>query len=232
MKLTTDEIRKFANHCKSDNLDLNTTAEQKIYESLTLCLFDSIFSVYAKYKVAENVIQKYSEKLLEEVKNAANQKISDFIDLYEKVCENGGNAQTFTNTYLGCNNKIRGQLKIISCYKLAKEFQKINIETIEDFQNYKKEHEKDLEKLILSVFGFGHSSTDNLFILCGDTSRVRVNTHINNYVTNALNRELTYSETKKIFREAVKILNEKYPNLTVADLDHAIWLKNSNSNNE
>lgn len=220
------EINKFVNYCK-EYLNLESIESQPDYGSLPLCIIDTIFSLRAKYQLVINVTQRYADNFLENQNRfASGHTISDFVTSYE-TCND---PQDFTNNYIGRNNQIAGRLKIIPCYELAKKLQKLGIETIEDFQKYQKENEDCLECLIRSVKGFGPQATNYLFMLSGDSSRVKVDTHINHCMRDVFKRELTNDEVQELFKEVVKILKKDYPSLTVSRLDHAVWLLYSNNN--
>lgn len=225
--LTEERVNRFVDFCRNKlNLNavvrrLNNEEIEEHYGSLPLCILDSIFYTNARYQVVINATQRYANHFLDGDRFAAGHTISDFITAYEEF----SNPQAFTDEYLGANNKTtKGRLKVEACYELAKKFQELGIETIEDFRRYQEKHEEELESKIKSVEGFGDSATDNLFIHCGDTSRVRVTGPIKHRVKLIFGRGLNHDYTQELFRRTVNILNEDYPTLTVADLDHAIWV--------
>ena len=225
--LTEEKVNDFVGCCRNNlNLDavirrLNNEEVEEHYGSLPLCILDSAFYTNARYQLVINVTQRYANHFLDGDRFAAGHTISDFITAYEEF----SNPQAFTDEYLGANNRTRsGRLKVEACYDIALMFRERGIETIEDFRRYQENHEEELETVIRSVDGIGYSATNNLFIHCGDTTRVRVNRQIKECVSLVLGRNLNHDCTQELFRRAVDILRQDYPTLTVADLDHAIWV--------
>ncbi len=213
------EINNFVTYCR-ENLNLESIRTQTNYKSLPLCIIDTIFSLRARYRLVVNVTQNYADQFLNGDRFASDHTISDFIEAYENI----NNPEEFTNRYIKRNNRICGRLKIVPCYELAIKLKQLKIETIDDFKKYQNENEECLESVIRSVTGFGPQATNYLFMLSGDSSRVKVDTHINRCMRNLFNRILTNEEVQELFREAVNILQKEYSNLTVSKLDHAVWL--------
>lgn len=97
----------------------------------------------------------------------------------------------------------------------------LRIEILEDFRDY--EYPDVIEIMIRSVKGLSDQAVNYLFILAGDSSRVKVDTHINKCVLDVFKTTFDNNTTQDLFTRAVKILKAKHPGLTVSRLDNIIW---------
>ena len=224
--MTEKEINTFVKYCR-DNFNLGEIAAQRNYGSLPLCILDAVFcSTGHGYTAVINVTQRYANNFLNGDRFATGLTLSNFIREYDRI----NNPQIFTNNYLG-NQWVRGgHLLIELCYTLARNLQDLGIETIEDFQDYKRNNEENLRTTITNLYGFGDNTVTYLFMLCGDADVVIPNVHINDCTHNVLGRNLSDEETQELFTRTVDILRMEYAGLTVASLDHAIWLDAGNNN--
>lgn len=87
-----------------------------------------------------------------------------------------------------------------------------------------------MEIIIRSVKGIGNAGTNYLFMLAGDTNRCKPDVHIHECIKDACGKDIKKdNDCQDLFTEAVKLLNKNNSNkqLTVRDLDHAIWVKYS-----
>lgn len=215
--MTNEEIQIFSNYCEK-TFDFDVLGLPNNYKSLPMCIIDDVFSLQANYDVVvKRVTEWYARDFLNGDRYAQGHTLSEFMNNVDA----SPNTQDFTDKHLGRNNKSCNRLKIELCYELARKLKCLGIETLEDFRSY--EYPDVIEIMIRSVKGLSDQAVNYLFMLAGDSSRVKVDTHINKCVVEVFGRTLSNNETQDLFTRAVKLLNEKHPKLTVSRLDNIIW---------
>ncbi len=130
----------------------------------------------------------------------------------------------FANQILRNQQKLGGKKQIPKeevCYQLARYLRDLHIETIEDFQNF--ESQEILEIVIRAVNGLGDAGVNYLFMLAGDPNRCKPDVHIHHCIRDACGCDISNEECQTLFTDAIELLRNKYPNLTVRGLDGIIW---------
>lgn len=213
--------RCFAEFCEK-NLNI-TDREPYKYGSLPVCILDCVYSLRTKYySVAIPVIDRYAERYMKGNKYSSADTISAFINNVD-AC---GGPGEFADRILKNHQKLGGKGKIPKeeiCYKLAQYLSYLHIETLEDFQNF--ESQELLEVVIRSVKGIGDAGTNYLFMLAGDPNRCKPDAHVHQCIIDVCGSDVSNEECQRLFTEVVKLLQNKYPFLTVRILDSIIWEK-------
>lgn len=130
----------------------------------------------------------------------------------------------FANQILRNQQKLGGKKQIPKeevCYQLARYLRDLHIETIEDFQNF--ESQEILEIVIRAVNGLGDAGVNYMFMLAGDPNRCKPDVHIHHCIRDACGCDISNEECQILFTDAIELLRNKYPNLTVRGLDGIIW---------
>lgn len=216
-------IDKFVDYCEKE-IDFNNNNFPN-YRSLSVCIIDCIYSLRANYKSVTELVQNYANKYLNGNTKDDQDTLSVLIARIEYETP-----KKFAKDILKNEQKSGGVLKSEICLKLAKYLKDIGIETIEDFIKFQNKSEELLEIIIRSVKGIGNAGTNYLFMLAGDTNRCKPDVHIHEYIKDACGKDIKKdNDCQDLFTEAVKLLNKNNSNkqLTVRDLDHAIWVKYS-----
>ena len=215
--MTEEEVRLFAEYCDR-TFDFNSLSLPNNYKSLPMCILDDVFSLQADYDVVVmRVTEWYARDFLNGDRYAEGHTLSEFMNNIDA----SPNRQAFTDAHLGRRNKSCNRLKIELCYELARKLRCLGIETIEDFRNY--EYPDMIEIIIRSVKGLKDQAVNYLFMLAGDTSRVKVDTHINKCVSAVFGTTFDNETTQDLFTRTVEILVSNHPGLTVSRLDNIIW---------
>ena len=100
---------------------------------------------------------------------------------------------------------------------------------IPEYDKEKRTQNCGLMQVMLSVRGVGKAAANYMFMLAGDPSRCKPDTHIRCFVRNACGHDLSDDEIQELFTDTVKELRIKHPNLTVRMLDGIIWRKLSSN---
>lgn len=212
-------VNKFANYCLK-NFDLKQKHYANEYYSMSVCLIDCIFSLRAKYfLVTVPVVDRYAKAYMNGDKYSSGDDLTELI----KHIDEAGGAEIFAESILKNRQVLSGLRKSSVMYKLAKKLLSLGINTMNDFKNFKDQIL--LENTIKSVRGMGDAGTDYLFMLAGSDDRCKPDVHLHRCIVNAIGHDVTNNECQMLMREAVAILKEEFPDLTVKELDGLIWFK-------
>lgn len=212
MSKCTDQFVKF---CR-ETLDFSKGITYE-YGSLSACIIDCVYSLRTKYATTEKIVKRYVDKYLNGDKKSKNEKISDMLMHFTP-----DNIDVFRDCIN--NNQVLGKSKVAKdkvCYKLARYLKCLHIETIEDFMNFSEQ--ELLEIVLRAVDGMGDAGVNYLFMLAGDDNRCKPDVHVNRFIMDACGASLSNAECQELFAEAVEILKEDNPNMTVKMLDGLIW---------
>ena len=190
------------------------------YGSLSVCIIDCVYSLRAKYMATTlPVVQRYADRYLGGDRNATGETVSELIDHIDDC----GGPRCFADNVLKNHQKSGRALtpKEDIVYQLARYLKLLRVETIEDFQKY--ESPELLEVVIRAVKGISDAGVNYLFMLAGDSNRVKPDVHIHHCIRDACGTDVTNEDCQILFQEAVSLLKEKYENLTVAALDNIVW---------
>ena len=217
-------IDKFVEYCRM-NLDL-TESETYNYRSLPICIIDCVYSLRAKYySVTVPITKRYAAAYMNGDTHAKGDTVSQFLQHVDEI----GGPEAFASKVLKNHQQLGGKAHIPKeqvCYKLAQYLSYLQIESIEDFQQFKSQ--ELLEIVIRAVKGLGDAGTNYLFMLAGDANRCKTDVHIHRCIKDACGVNISNDDCQKLFVEAVSILKEDYPSLTVRKLDGIIWRKYQN----
>lgn len=198
-----------------------TAVSSYSYQSLSVCLIDCVYSLRAQYyTITLPVVDRYADRYMNGDRHAPGDTVSMLIQHIEAT----GGPKKFADEILMNHQKLGGKKLIPKeqiCYQLAKYLQYLHIDTIEDFQAF--ESPELLEVVIRAVKGIGDAGVNYLFMLAGDTGRCKPDVHIHQCIKDACGQDISNDECQELFTDAVTILNQQYPTLTVRALDSIIW---------
>lgn len=210
---------RFAKYCKHHFILSESNACN--YQSLSVCLIDCVYSLRAQYyTMTLPVVDRYVNKYMNGERYASGDTISMLLDHFDSA----GGPRNFADEVLMNHQKLGGKSQIPKeqiCYQLAKYLHYLHIDTIEDFQSF--ESQELLEIVIRAVKGIGDAGVNYLFMLAGDTARCKPDVHIHSCIRDACGEDISNEECQELFTDAVHLLNEQFPLLTVRDLDGIIW---------
>ena len=210
--------RQFADYCEG-HFDLEHQVNYH-YQSLPICLIDCVYSLRAKYEsITLPVVQRYADAYMGGDRYASGDTISALIGRIDSC----GGPCAFAEKVINNHQKLGRSLtpKEEAVYQLAHYLKLLQIETLEDFQQF--ESPELLEVVIRAVKGISDAGANYLFMLAGDPNRVKPDVHIHHSIVDACGRDVSNEECKVLFTEAVELLKPKHEGLTVAALDNTIW---------
>lgn len=190
---------------------------------ISVCIIDCIYSLRVKYNsITKPIVNRYAAHYMNGDKNAPGDTVSMLIQHIEEA----GGTKKFADDIVVDHHKLGGKSSIPKeevCYQLAKYLRYLHIDTIEDFQNFKSP--ELLEIVIRAVKGIGDAGANYLFMLTGNPNRCKPDVHIHHCIKDSCGCDISNEECQLLFTDAVHLLNEQYPNLTVRKLDGIIWRK-------
>ncbi len=208
----------FASYCES-TFELTTQSDYG-YRSLSVCILDCVYSLRAKYyAVTIPIVERYAAAYMCGDSHASGDTVSMLLNRMDDLGH-----KAFADHVLRNQQKLGGKKQIPKeevCYQLARYLRDLHIETIEDFQAFASQ--EILEIVIRAVNGLGDAGVNYLFMLAGDPDRCKPDVHIHHCIRDACGYDVSNEECQKLFTDAVAMLKNKYPNLTVRGLDGIIW---------
>lgn len=213
-----DAVEKIVQYSKVI-LDFQDSSAPPEYQSLSVCLIESVYSLRAKYySVVLPIVERYADKYLCGDKYAAGDSLEDFM---QYVTQAGG-CECFANTILMNHQKLSGRNKTDICYEIAdKLLRLLEINTLEDFQSYDKPELLDI--VLHSVKGFGDAGINYLYMLAGDSSRCKPDVHIHHFIRDVIDEDVSNEECQLLLQKAAEVLHTEFPELTVRMFDYLIW---------
>ena len=209
---------QFARYCES-TFDLTTESEYG-YRSLSVCLLDCVYSLRARYfDVTVPIVERYAAMYMNGDPHASGDTVSMLLRRMDDL-----GTKAFAEKILMNQQKLGGKKQIPKeevCYQLARYLLDLHIETIEDFQNFASQ--EILEIIIHAVNGLGDAGVNYLFMLAGDPNRCKPDVHIHHCVRDACGHDISNEDCQVLFTDAVELLRNQFPNLTVRGLDGIIW---------
>lgn len=223
---TQQDISQLVNKCKS-NLDLNKPDPNLSFpKSLPICILEAVFSMNVRNKSSNNVWKRYMEYygILADPNTGIckpEHTINDFIN----------NANSFHSVDDFIDNVLKnrqrtsptnGMLKAEAAIQVAKAFQNNGFNSLNDFNNTNYSHSQ-LDADICMVKGQSSGiMLKYLYMLAGSTNTCKPDRMLQKFIKSD-NPHIEGNDIQSIMTDLVKLLNPKYPNLSVRGLDYLIW---------
>ena len=215
-----------------DNIDLSESflSDEYYYNSLTLCIIDSVFSIGVNYRSVQNTVRKYCNyyglKIFRnrEGKNYPNHDQQETVkSLIKKIDGLGING--FTKIVLQNRQRTSTQsgiLKTEAVFRFAKTVADQKISTFKDIVNVKIN--KSLENKIREIPGQKSGVSFKYFLmLAGNCDLIKPDRMIIRYIENIIQEKLSEEKIMDLIKKAAEVFEKEFPNITPRSLDHEIW---------
>ncbi|MDY3904739.1 MAG: hypothetical protein SO007_06090 [Candidatus Enteromonas sp.] len=212
----TNDSKLLLAHIK-DKIGIRNPGKISYYRSLPICILDDIFSLRAKYETNTlPTVKRYANHFLNGNIYFDGYLINNFIEDLNKE----GLPKVMNNILK--NRQVVGRKKKIEvCYDIAKKLQELGIQTIKEFASF---NNKDYLTLSLrSVKGVGDAAINYLFMMTGDSNRVKPDIHIHHCIKDAIGHDVSNEDCQKLFKEVSKAAKDEYPFVTPRLLDSLVW---------
>lgn len=221
--MTEQQRQNFLEYCNEPGrLDFNIP-DMTYYSSLALCLFDAVYSIRVGYNVVIQKVNNLAELLHINVAANPNNLVPDEQDQtsisYVMESLNGYTANSLADE-LNARHRTAGSRSILKTDAFLQGMnilQRFNIDTYQDLDRCLLER-PEVEYELKSIKG-QKVSIDYFFMLAGDSMRVKVDTHLRNFVRNAVGADIINNED---VIELVRLAAEQH-NISPRHMDHIIW---------
>lgn len=225
-----NETNKVAEYCiKNLALENAELSEEYFYQSVPLCIIDSVFSIGVRYAAVRNVIERYCKYFdLGKIRanktripnKAEQQSVSDFLALIDKYGIENFTENIFDNRQR--TSPKNGILKTRATYQFAKTLKKYDINYFQDVNKIicKYKFKKEIKKIPGQKSGI---SLNYFFMLVGYDDYIKPDRMVLRFLEKILDKELSFEEAQMILVEVSQVLKDKYSNITPKLLDHQIW---------
>ena len=216
----------FLRHC---DRALAPVPDMEYYSCVGLCAFDAVFSIRSNYNsVVSPLIDNFCT-LLEIPRHAPNPHAIPCAEEQVTISNLCAKLKDYTPESLAnaIHNHQRtssrsGILKTDAFLQYLDVFQRFKVNTYQDVNRLADENPA-FEQALRNIKG-QNVAVDYFFMLAGDEDGVKVDTHLRNFVRDAVGRDLEPEQIKTLFREAVVHYRQNgYPDMTARHLDHIVW---------
>lgn len=210
-----------AAYCKTV-LDLKTAdfSAKDGYSCLPLCVIDAVYSIGVRYEGVQNVIARYREylgllKIVEE-----DHSIAELVELMHKHGVEKCADNIFRNRQR--TSARNGILKAEAILLFANALHNRGVNTCEEAKALTDDAE--FEQAIFAIPGQSSGvSLKYFFMKCGDTDFIKPDRMVFRFLKQALGRRISMEESVTLLRQASRILQQEFPEMTPRALDGEIW---------
>ena len=224
------EIQRISDYCRQV-LDLNNARleDEYFYQSLPICVIDSVYSIRARWEAVRQVVIRYCNYFnLQRIREyralippiESQESIGAFL---QKIQEFG--IETFANDIFQNRQRTstrNGILKAKAILRFASVLEKYDVNYLQNvsyvidniaFENEIRQIPGQRSGITLKYF----------FMLSGSDNLIKPDTMILRFLSYILERLVTPEEAQICLTEATNRLILTYPNLTPRLLDQKIW---------
>lgn len=210
-----------AAYCKA-TLDLKAAnlGVEYGYGCLPFCIIDSVYSIGVRYEGVQNVIARYREYLglLNIVEESHT--IAELVELMQKHGADKCADNIFRNRQR--TSARNGILKAEAVLLFADVLHKRGVNTREEAKSLTDDAE--FEQEIFAIPGQGSGiSLKYFFMLCGSSDYIKPDRMVFRFLEQVLGRRIGMEESVTLLRQAGRILQQEYPEITPRALDGEIW---------
>lgn len=225
-------VERIARNIKNDvDLANASLSDSYFYNSLTLCVIDSVFSIGVRYTSVINTVDNYVKFF--DLKTYRSRVLSIYPGLKEQDClsdliENIDELSIDFFTRNVFKNRQRtstrnGILKTEATYNFAKVLYKNSINSFDDIEKLYKNSEL-IKSEVREIPGQKSGiSFDYFLMLAGNSNLVKPDRMIKRYLERATGQKLSQDKLLYILKEVSHHLQSEYKNLTPRLIDHEIW---------
>ncbi|KUG24537.1 hypothetical protein ASZ90_005649 [hydrocarbon metagenome] len=228
--ITEMDIIKVKEFCVSV-LDIQNTKlnDEYFYQSLPLCVIDSVYSIGVKYEGTRRTVIKYCDYYgLQRIRSNREtialtedqESIKHFIEKMEASGIRFFADNVFRNRQRTSARK--GILKSEAVLQFAKTLQKYNVNYFQDVP--KIINNADFENDIRKIKGQGSGISLKYFLmLCGSGDLIKPDRWIKEFINDAIAKQLSNQECQDLLSSACYRMKVECPKLTPRLLDNKIW---------
>ena len=207
------------------------------YQHLPLCIIDAVFSIGIRYSTVQKVVHNFCQytnwncyRNQKQFPRISQQKsVSDLINIYNQFKNNFQNVATtvFKNSCRTVPRK-NGMLKAEAVYHFAQTLQRNGIDYFQDLHNRLKTPGfiNDLKREIQKIPGLRSGiAFDYFLMLAGNCNTVKPDRMVKRYLAwlYCSSENMADNIAVTLMTDLLNRLKKFIPNLTLRQLDYAIW---------
>ena len=214
----------------SKQIDLNSfhLSESYYYNSLPLCVIDSVYSIGVKYESVKNVISSFCEyekiqkhrvsrKTIPKI--SEQYKVSDFLNKFNDYSNEKLAKEIFRNSQRTSSRS--GILKSQAVVEFLRILKRYEIDTFQDLMKSNNDFKNDILKIKGQKSGI---SLQYFYMLAGSEELIKPDRMIIRFLEANLNRKVSFIESLEIIKSTCQELKTEYSiEITPRELDNAIW---------
>ncbi len=222
------DITAVAAYCRSVlNLADAKLGDEHHYQSLPLCVIDTIYSINANYTSTRNTVIRFCNhfglKRIAQVvppPPAEQLSVSKFINIYDTYGVTAMAENVFQNKQRTSTRS--GILKAEAVLLLSKVLRGFDVDYFQDVAKVlgRPVFEQAVQRIPGQASGV---SLRYFYMLAGSDDFIKPDRMIARFVHAAINRPTSIGETHSLIVEACRLLVSDYPHLTPKLLDFVIW---------
>lgn len=207
----------------------NILSDSYYYNSLPLCVIDSIYSIGVRYESVINVVDSFCE--YEGIRRyrdnrerlpfySEQYKVSDFIRRFENCSYDYLAEKVFKNNQR--TSSRNGILKSQAVVEFLSILNQNHIDIFQDLWKIDDNIEKEIKKITGQASGI---SLAYFYMLAGNDNLIKPDRMVIRFLEDFLNRPVSVDEALEIIRAASVTLGEEEFGITISprELDHLIW---------
>lgn len=227
-------LGKLYNECAKLKLKDAKLSDSYYYNSLPLCLIDSIFSIGVRYSGVINTISRFcNKKKVSRVSYQRNSSalqsmydcytVSQFIeDISSYTLSDFGADELYGNHQR--TSARNGILKAEAVYRAAKVLREHSIDSFADIRSVSDIELDSIENEFCEIPGQkSHISWEYFLMLSGDDNHIKVDRWIERFYEDVTGTKNTKSIIEGDLITVCNMLKQSYPGITPRLLDHVIW---------
>lgn len=231
-KPTITAIADFAkNKIKLENYQLDS---EYFYQSLPLCVIDSVYSIAVRYEAVKNVVNNFCDynklTVFREDKNSHPKtdmqfSVNDFINLYGNTDPEELANNIFKNRQR--TSPKNGILKAEAVVLFLKELSNEGINYFQDLENLSDNFEQRVKLIKGQKSGL---SLDYFYMLAGNDNLIKPDRMVIRFIVNIIGKPISQNDCQAILTKVCIELGDREIKISPRELDNAIWNYQRNIN--
>jgi hypothetical protein len=223
------DIIAIADRCRSKlNLASSKLGEEYYFQSLPLCVIETVFSIGARYESTIHTVRKFCayfglnpcREQMEFPATSEQLPISEFLEFYDRYGVEKFASEIYRNRQR--TSTRNGILKSEAVLMFAKVLRQLEVDYFQD--SHKVMGDQDFEARIKTIPGQRSGiSTRYFYMLLGSEEYIKPDRMVERFIGAVIQQKLSVEASHELIVGAQQILAKEYPHLTPRLLDYLIW---------